>query len=150
MEVASSLPRAPRTKASRGVTRRRWERTSRSCSKIVYCSIGFMTRTRAGRTPAKRAVGPSVANRVRMVWRVEGFLGGGEDWTDGVGREEVGDWRAVMRVFMTQIGFVIRTVAEPARAPAIMDSMVVSFFEAREERMAARSKKARVRSYPGC
>lgn len=108
-----------------------------------------MTRTRAGRTPAKRAVGPSVANRVRMVWRVEGFLGGGEDWTDGVGREEVGDWRAVMRVFMTQIGFVIRTVAEPARAPAIMDSTVVSFLEARPARIAARSKAARVHSYPG-
>ena len=50
----------------------------------------------------------------------------------------------------TQIGFVMRTVAEPAMAPAIMDSIVVSFFEARPALRAARSKKARVHSYPGC
>lgn len=62
--------------------------------------------------------------------------------------EEDSDCRAVMRVLTTQMGFVSRTVALPARAPAIMDSIVVSFFEAREERIAARSKKARVHSYP--
>ena len=53
-----------------------------------------------------------------------------------------------MRVLTTQIGFVMRTVAEPAMAPAIMDSIVVSFFEARPAFRAARSKKARVHSYP--
>ena len=56
---------------------------------------------------------------------------------------------AVMRVLTTQIGFVSSTVALPARAPAIMDSTVVSFLEARPARMAARSKAARVHSYPG-
>ena len=41
------------------------------------------------------------------------------------------------------------TVALPAMAPAIIDSTVVSFFEARPALTAARSKKARVHSYPG-
>lgn len=45
------------------------------------------------------------------------------------------------------MGFVMRTVAEPAMAPAIMDSMVVSLEEAREDFMAARSKNERVHSY---
>ena len=53
-----------------------------------------------------------------------------------------------MRVLMTQIGFVMSTVALPARAPAIMDSTVVSRLETRPARMAARSKAARVHSYP--
>lgn len=92
-------------------------------------------------------------NSERRVARVEGFfLAVGLD--PGPGRlseeEEDSDWRAVMRVLTTQMGLVIRTVALPAMAPAIMDSIVVSFLEAREERMAARSKKARVHSYPFC
>lgn len=81
---------------------------------------------------------------------VEGFLllvllllGAGR-----VSSEEEWDCRAVIRVLTTQMGFVIRTVALPAMAPAIMDSIVVSFLEARAERIAARSKKARVHSYP--
>lgn len=84
---------------------------------------------------------------------VEGFLDGfnGAELF-GPGRlsswDEGSDCLAVMRVLTTQMGFVIRTVALPAIAPAIMDSMVVSFLEAREERMAARSKNARVHSYP--
>lgn len=53
-----------------------------------------------------------------------------------------------MRVFMTQIGFVIKTVMLPAKAPAIIDSIVVSFLEARPVRRAARVKRARVHSYP--
>lgn len=111
----------------------------------------------AGSTPAKRAEGPSVRRRERRVESVdaEGFLGGWETVL-GPGRDassvdvdEEEDWeRAVIRVLTTQMGFVMRTVALPAMAPAIMDSMVVSFLEAREERMAARSKKARVHSYP--
>lgn len=52
-------------------------------------------------------------------------------------------------MFTTHIGFVMRTVALPATAPAIIDSIVVSFLDARELRIAARSKKARVHSYPG-
>ena len=118
-----------------------------------------MTRTRAGRTPAKRALGPSSWRRVRRVARVlELFCG--EEWGTGAGREDASleevdeeeeeDSRAVMRVLTTQIGFVMRTVAEPARAPASMDSSVVSLVLVREgERWAARSKKARVHSYPG-
>lgn len=108
-----------------------------------------MTKTKAGSTPAKRAVGPSSANNVLMVFSVDGFRAGFSDWMEGVGRsDDEWDCRAVMRVLTTQIGFVIRTVAEPAMAPAIMDSMVVSFFEALEDRIAARSKKSRVHSYP--
>ncbi|KAL8767418.1 MAG: hypothetical protein Q9194_005997 [Teloschistes cf. exilis] len=73
---------------------------------------------------------------------------GGED-ASSVDVDEEEDWeRAVIRVLTTQMGLVISTVALPAMAPAIMDSMVVSFLEAREERMAARSKNARVHSYP--
>lgn len=63
--------------------------------------------------------------------------------------EGEGDERAVMRVLTTQMGLVMSTVAEPARAPASMDSRVVGFLEGRLLRMAARSKKARVYSYPG-
>ena len=59
-----------------------------------------------------------------------------------------GACRAVMRVLTTQIGLVISTVAEPAMAPAIIDSIVVSFFDARPAFTAARSKPARVLSYP--
>jgi len=118
---------------------------------MVYCRMGFMTRIRAGRTPAKRAVGPSLRRRVRRVERVEGRFGGAE--VDGAGRSVEGDsgedCRAVMRVFMTQIGFVISTVAEPAIAPQSMDSRVVSFWEVRDARWAARWRKLRVDSYPG-
>lgn len=54
-----------------------------------------------------------------------------------------------MRVLTTQMGFVSSTVAEPAMAPAIIDSMVVSFMLARPDLRAAFSKKERVHSYPG-
>ena len=57
--------------------------------------------------------------------------------------------RAVMRVLTTQIGFVQRTVAEPARAPANMDSTVVRRRDRRPEARARRSKKERDHSYPG-
>lgn len=131
MLVARSLPIAPRKNASLGRTfPRLFSTASFNCSKIVYCKIGLMTRTRAGSTPAKNAVKPSSRKREMIVRRVEGlrgsFEGEGEDW---VGRVElvVSAVRAVIRVFITQMGFVIRTVALPAIAPAIMDSTVVSF-----------------------
>lgn len=57
--------------------------------------------------------------------------------------------RAVIRVFITQIGLVMRTVALPAIAPAIIDSRVVSFWDARPARSAARVNRERVHSYPG-
>lgn len=79
---------------------------------------------------------------------VLGFLGVGDFWRVGSSWLSDEDWRAVMRVLTTQMGFVMRTVAEPAIAPARMDSRVVSFLDAREVRIAARSKKARVHSYP--
>lgn len=56
--------------------------------------------------------------------------------------------RAVIRVLTTHMGFVMRTVALPAIAPAIIDSIVVSFLDARPAFNAARSKPARVHSYP--
>lgn len=55
--------------------------------------------------------------------------------------------RAVMRVLTTQVRFVIITVALPARAPASIDSMVVSFLEARPALRAAFSNQARDHSY---
>lgn len=63
-----------------------------------------------------------------------------------VGRVE--EEEAVMRVFITQIGFVMRTVADPARAPQSMDSTVVRDLLARLLRRAARAKRERVHSYP--
>ena len=79
------------------------------------------------------------------------MLGGGRE--DALLLEEAEEWdsdaRAVMRVLTTQMGLVMSTVAEPAIAPATIDSRVVSLVLAREERMAARSKKERVHSYPG-
>lgn len=63
-----------------------------------------------------------------------------------VGRVE--EEEAVMRVFITQIGFVMRTVADPARAPQSMDSTVVRDLLARLLRRAARVKRERVHSYP--
>lgn len=80
--------------------------------------------------------------------RVESLFGVGGFSRVGSSDFSEGDSRAVILVFMTQIGFVIRTVAEPAIAPAIMDSIVVSFFDARPALTAARSKPARVHSYP--
>lgn len=151
MLVASSLPMAPRKKASRGVTLLHFSSTSFSCSNIVYCSIGFITKTSAGNTPAKRALRPSnFKSRIRVA-KLDGFRAGFSDVVEVIGRseEEESDWRAVILVLTTHIGFVMRTVALPAIAPAIIDSIVVSFFDARELRIAARSKKARVHSYPG-
>lgn len=55
---------------------------------------------------------------------------------------------AVMRVLITQIGFVMRTVADPARAPQSIDSTVVRALLARLLRRAARVKRERVHSYP--
>ena len=107
-----------------------------------------MTRIRAGSTPVKNAANPSSRKReytVRIVERLHGGLEV-EDW---VGRVEVDSVvRAVIRVFITQIGFVISTVALPAIAPAIMDSTVVSFCDARRLRRAARENRSRVHSYP--
>lgn len=149
--VANSLPMAPNKKMSRGVTFRLFSSIFFNCSNIVYCRMGLMTRTRAGKTPAKSAPGPSVRRRERRVETVEGLdlgavAGSGNESLSSAAEEE--DFRAVMRVLTTQMGFVIRTVALPAMAPAIMDSIVVRFLEARDERTAARSKNARVHSYP--
>lgn len=142
-----------------------------NCSKMVYCRMGLITSTSAGKTPAKSAFGPSSCRRALRVASVLGFLvlllpvgcvaGGGSDddsppsfppvllALEEGGDEEGADSRAVIRVLTTQIGFVISTVAEPAIAPAIIDSTVVSFMLVREgDRAAARSKKARVHSYP--
>lgn len=108
-----------------------------------------MTSNRAGSTPAKNAVNPSSRKRENTVRIVEGLRAGleVEEW---VGRVELlSAVRAVIRVLITQIGFVIRTVALPAIAPAIMDSTVVSFRDARRLRRAARENKSRVHSYPG-
>lgn len=74
---------------------------------------------------------------------VEGLRFGVVVVVGGVEEEE-----AVMRVLITQIGFVMRTVADPARAPQSMDSTVVRALLARLVRRAARVKRERVHSYP--
>lgn len=76
--------------------------------------------------------------------RVEGAL---EGVAPGRTCSSDSDLRAVMRVLMTQMGLVMSTVAAPARAPAIIDSAVVSFLDARFALRAAFSKKLRVHSY---
>ena len=118
-----------------------------NCSNIVYCNIGFITNTNAGNTPAKSASVPSSLNNLLIVASVEGLLAGLLK-EPGRSNSEDSDFRAVIRVFTTQIGFVMRTVALPARAPASMDSMVVSLDDARADFIAALSKNARVHSYP--
>lgn len=55
---------------------------------------------------------------------------------------------AVIRVFTTQMGLVISTVNDPAMAPAVMDSIVVSFLDARPALRAASSKNDLDHSYP--
>lgn len=78
---------------------------------------------------------------VEVVWVV--VVGSLED-----DEEEEEEEEAVIRVLITQIGFVMRTVAEPARAPQSMDSTVVRDLLARLVRRAARVKRERVHSYP--
>ena len=149
MLVAASFPRAPRMKISLGNTLLLFANAVFNCSKIVYCSIGFTTNTSAGKTPANSAVGPSCLSNFTSVANVLGFFAmAGAPPGSRDSSEDSLDWRAVMRVLTTQIGLVMRTVAEPARAPASMDSRVVRDLEARPARTAARSKKARVHSYP--
>jgi hypothetical protein len=121
------------------------------------CKIGFATNTSAGRTPANKLPMPSlliIANSVPIV--LGRFAFGSCPVCTPFSRSaaEVGAvelasaLRAVMRVLTTQIGFVQRTVAEPARAPASIDSMVVRRREERPEARARRSKKERDHSYP--
>jgi hypothetical protein len=106
-----------------------------------------MTKTNAGMTPANKRAGPSSRTRAKRVPRVEGAFCAGVG-APGSDSSEASDLRVVMRVLTTQMGFVMRTVALPARAPAIMDSSVVSLDEARPALSAAFSKKERVHSYP--
>lgn len=106
-----------------------------------------MTSTRAGMTPENRRAKPSSRIRAKRVPRVEGAFCAGVG-APGSDSSEDSDLRVVMRVLTTQMGFVIKTVALPAMAPAIMDSTVVSLEEARPALRAAFSKKERVHSYP--
>jgi hypothetical protein len=105
----------------------------------------LITNIRAGRTPAKRALGPSCRSKSINVLIVDA-----RDFLEGAPGNvscSDSDLRAVILVFTTHIGFVMRTVALPAMAPAIIDSDVVSFFEDRPARAAAFSKAERVHSY---
>src|SRR6266536_1760042 len=103
-----------------------------------------MTRTNAGSTPENRADGPSSRRRATSVPSVEGaFLG----VLPGRTCSPDSDFRAVIRVFTTHMGVVRRTVALPAIAPAIIDSIVVSLLDGRPAFTAAFSKAARDHSY---
>lgn len=104
-----------------------------------------MTSTRAGNTPANKADIPSSLSKALIVAKVEAFLALRFSWRLS---SLTSDLQAVIRVLTTHMGLVMSTVALPAIAPAIMDSIVVSFFEARPAFMAAPSKVARVNSYP--
>lgn len=150
--VAHNLPTAPNTNASHPpiFLCLLFSKTSLSFSKMVYCSIGLITNTSAGNTPENNVRGPSLRRRKSKVDSVEGLPLGEVVLVVVVGRVE-GDEEeeeAVMRVLITQIGFVMRTVAEPARAPQSMDSTVVRDLLARLVRRAARVKRERVHSYP--
>lgn len=94
-----------------------------------------MTSTSAGNTPENRASGPSSFSSASSVPTVEGALGSG---APGNAPTELARLRVVMRVLITQIGFVRRTVAEPASAPASMDSRVERRGVERALRKAAR------------
>ena len=166
IDVANSFPMAPKKNESVGLTFPPFLLFSNaffSCSKIVYCSIGLTTSTSAGTTPAKSLDGPSSRIIASKVPRVEGLdLGFDEEEVlrlsgrvspsddDDDNEEDFSFFRAVIRVLTTQIGLVMSTVALPASAPAIIDSTVVSLREARPDLRAARSKAARVHSYPFC
>src|SRR4051794_27307107 len=113
---------------------------------MVYCKMGLMTRTSAGMTPANREVAPSSRMRDIRVLIVEGAFFGRRFSPPGSVSASC-FFLVVIRVLTTQIGFVKRTVAEPAIAPAIMLSTVVSFLLARPAFSAAFSKNARVHSY---
>lgn len=149
--VAHNFPTAPKTNASHPPIFfcLLFSKTSLSFSNIVYCSIGLITSTSAGNTPENSARGPSLRRRRSKVDSVEGLpfvevevVGRVDDDDDE--EEEA----AVMRVLITQIGFVMRTVADPARAPQSIDSTVVRALLARLLRRAARVKRERVHSYP--
>lgn len=92
---------------------------------MVYCKIGLMTRTSAGSTPANRRPGPSSRMILRKVDTVFGLPFFSTSTSPTFRGSSDSDLRAVMRVFTTQMGLVMRTVAEPARAPAAMDSRVL-------------------------
>jgi len=141
MLVANSFPNAPSRKATVGVILRFFSSTFFNCSKMVYCRMGLMTSTRAGITPANKAWGPSsLINDKSVPIDVGAFVG-------VTPSTSLPCFLVVILVLTTQIGFVSRTVAEPAMAPAIIDSTVVSLFEARPALTAAFSKAARVHSY---
>ena len=114
MPVANNLPKAPRKKASVGANLdfRRLSIIFFNCSKIVYCRIGFMTRTRAGITPANKAPKPSFSMSCLTVDHVVGTAAGLDDAVS-VDGSSTSRLRAVIRVLTTQIGFVIKTVADP-------------------------------------
>src|ERR1700761_577514 len=96
-----------------------------------------MTSTKAGMTPAKSPDRPSSRRIWKKTPKVEAFLGGALLGPPGSVSCDLG---AVMRVLTTHIGFVIKTVRLPATAPAAMDSIAVSFLDARPDLMAAFSK----------
>lgn len=103
-----------------------------------------MTSTNAGMTPANRLVRPSFLINERRVAIEDGVFAGFDPGSTGSSEAR---FLVVMRVLTTQMGFVSKTVADPAMAPAIIVSTVVSFLEARLAFTAAFSKAARVHSY---
>lgn len=108
------------------------------------CSVGVAVGTAAAAEEGMPGAGAGAETAT------EGAETAVEDDEDGVDfEEEEGErLRAVMRVLTTQIGFVMSTVAEPATAPAIMLSMVVSLARLRPPFSAAVSNARRVHSYP--
>ena len=55
---------------------------------MVYCNIGFITRTSAGNTPAKRAVGPSTLKSFAKVAKLDVVCAGLPNDVEDVGRSE--------------------------------------------------------------
>ena len=128
MVVANNFPIAPNTNESYGPALVFLLLSSMffNCSKIVYCRIGFATSTSAGSTPANNELKPSSFSIFMSVPIVLGrltILASPPAFSTSV--SAASRLRAVMRVFTTQMGLVQNTVAEPASAPAAIDSSVV-------------------------
>ncbi|KAH3671287.1 hypothetical protein OGAPHI_000510 [Ogataea philodendri] len=117
--VAISLPNAPNSSASKGLSFRLRLVTIKvfSCSKMVYWMIGFKTKNRAGTRPLNRLRQPSFFKIVKITWIV---LDGADFLADLLS--------TVSLVFAIQIGFVATLEMTPATRPATILCVAVRPF----------------------
>ena len=116
MNNQPNLEMAPRRKKSQSVSsfptrpaiRRRRTSAFLSCSKTVYCSTGFTTRTSAGLRPRKNAANPPVRMSRAAVARRPRRLGGCAETS----AETESIPFTVCAVWITQTGLEMTVVAE--------------------------------------